>query len=294
MGFKMKGSPAKLGTISGTAGHRSALKMKAEADAASALKLKQASALKQEEERETSWWRGEEGWIPDEFQPNVKRPKVKTEHGKQVEAERVETEKVETEKKKSKDANWKKGMEKSGGKLNELVKARKGLDKGSPEYAAIQNKINEALGSKKRHEVKGSPEGTKKTDIVKPGPDEKLGTDDDVKTVEDRVKGLGRKKGKTLRYADKTVEKQRIAKEREDIKKAKKSGDKVEKAQSQKEISEIKSGRDDAKTGTVVSRWWHKGRAKRKAKKEAKERAKNPPKVTVAKKDKEEQTGDPV
>ena len=34
----MKGSPAKLGTIQGTAGHSSALKMKAEADAASALK----------------------------------------------------------------------------------------------------------------------------------------------------------------------------------------------------------------------------------------------------------------
>jgi len=34
----MKGSPAKLGTIKGTAGHASALKMKAETDAASALK----------------------------------------------------------------------------------------------------------------------------------------------------------------------------------------------------------------------------------------------------------------
>ena len=34
----MNGSPAKMGTISGTAGHSSALKMKAEADAASALK----------------------------------------------------------------------------------------------------------------------------------------------------------------------------------------------------------------------------------------------------------------
>jgi hypothetical protein len=38
MGYKMKGSPAKLGTIEGTAGHASALKMKAETDAASALK----------------------------------------------------------------------------------------------------------------------------------------------------------------------------------------------------------------------------------------------------------------
>ena len=38
MAFKMNGSPAKMGTISGAAGHSSALKMKAEADAASALK----------------------------------------------------------------------------------------------------------------------------------------------------------------------------------------------------------------------------------------------------------------
>ena len=27
--------------------------------------------------RETSWWRGEEGWIPDEFQSGVERPDVK-------------------------------------------------------------------------------------------------------------------------------------------------------------------------------------------------------------------------
>ena len=40
MAYKMNGSPAKMGTISGTAGHSSALKMKVEADAASALKQK--------------------------------------------------------------------------------------------------------------------------------------------------------------------------------------------------------------------------------------------------------------
>ena len=87
----MKGSPAKMGKIQGTAGHASALKMKAEADA--------ASALKQKEERETRWWKGEEGWIPDELQPNVNRPKVKTEYGKKVEAEKKVTEKKATEKK---------------------------------------------------------------------------------------------------------------------------------------------------------------------------------------------------
>jgi len=38
MAFNMKGSPAKMGGIQGTAAHSSALKMKAEANAASALK----------------------------------------------------------------------------------------------------------------------------------------------------------------------------------------------------------------------------------------------------------------
>ena len=39
MAFKMNGSPAKLGTISGTAGHSSALKLKEEENAASAAKF---------------------------------------------------------------------------------------------------------------------------------------------------------------------------------------------------------------------------------------------------------------
>jgi len=87
----MNGSPAKMGTISGTAGHGSALKMKAEASA--------ASALKQKEKRETSWWKGEEGLIPDELQPGVNRPKVKTEHGKKVEADKKATESKTSSKK---------------------------------------------------------------------------------------------------------------------------------------------------------------------------------------------------
>ena len=75
MGFKLPGKSM----TSGTAGHSSALKMKAEANT--------ASALKQAEERETSWWKGEEGLIPDELQPGVNRPKVKVEQGENVEVE---------------------------------------------------------------------------------------------------------------------------------------------------------------------------------------------------------------
>ena len=40
------------------------------------------SPMKQDEKkdgkRETSWWKGEEGLIPDEFQPNVNRKRVNT------------------------------------------------------------------------------------------------------------------------------------------------------------------------------------------------------------------------
>jgi len=41
---------------------------------------KEASPAKKKTDppkRETSWWKGEEGLIPDELQPGVKRPKVK-------------------------------------------------------------------------------------------------------------------------------------------------------------------------------------------------------------------------
>jgi len=48
MAFKMKGSPAKMGTIQGTAGHSSALKMKMEKDAAAKMKKEAAMKMKME------------------------------------------------------------------------------------------------------------------------------------------------------------------------------------------------------------------------------------------------------
>jgi len=139
MGFKMKGSPAKLGTISGTAGHSSALKMKADADAASALKQME---LTKEETKDAY---GEETGGQDiafnptgtEFTRDGKKIKVKSKGSTH---------------KKLLEARWKKGDKASGNTLDELVKQRKGLKKGTPEYAKVQNKINEALGSKKRYD----------------------------------------------------------------------------------------------------------------------------------------------
>ena len=125
MGFKMNGSPAKTGSISGTAGHASALKMVEEQKAASALKKV-----------------NEDGTVSFTYE------KQKTEKKKVGEGTVLRP-----EGKKMSNSDWAKGVKKSGGTLNELVSARKKHKKGSPEYAAIQNKINSSLGSKKVHKV---------------------------------------------------------------------------------------------------------------------------------------------
>ena len=278
MGFKLPGKSIQTGT----SGHSSALKMVAEQRAASALKQMEIERkeafkdLEQDADEATNKGHiGTEGSVTvnatgTEFSYDV-NPKGKAKSNTiKIDKDNVRHKAILAER-------WKKGDKASGGNLNELVAARKKHKKGSAEYAEIQNKINKSLGSKKVHKgtevtkkgetVETTPKGTKKTVIT----DDKGTKDksDDTTTTENRMKGLQRKKGRTLEFTRKVAEKERISKEREDIKGAKESGDKVEKAQSQKEISLIKSGRDDAKTGTVLSRAWHKGRAKRKTKKEA-------------------------
>lgn len=160
MGFKMNGSPAKMGTISGTAGHSSALKMKVEADATSALK-----------------------------QVNLKTGKV------EVPALEVKK-KAAGEPYVSKEGNemagdkiWKKGQDKaksSGRDLDTLVMLRGGQKKGSDEYNATQNQINVALGNKTKHgttsstETKGNKTTTSK---VVPGISESSSTTKNSKNI---------------------------------------------------------------------------------------------------------------
>jgi len=216
MAFKMNGSPAKMGTIKGTAGHSSALKMK-------------TSALKETEEKAYGG--------------------TKT---------------------------WKEGDKAAGGNLDEMVKARGKHKKGTPEYNALQNKINESLGSKVRRstEVDGKgPENTKKTTVVdnKGTKDKK----DDTKTTSDKVKGVGRKKGKTLDYTEKEVEKVKVDKANKQIKEGKKEKNKDKRDKGQLEKAEIKSGRDNKKTGTVGYRNLAKRKNKRNKRQLEKRAAKN-------------------
>lgn len=81
--------------------------------------------------------------------------------------------------------DWQKGKDAAaahGENLSDLVAKRKTLKKGSPEYNVVQNKINQALGSKKRHDEgahRSSQTDTSSKVVYK---DKDEGTKDKIKT----------------------------------------------------------------------------------------------------------------
>jgi len=193
----MNGSPAKLGTISGTAGHSSALKMRAEENA--------ASALKQKEERETSWWRGEEGLIPDELQPKVNRPKVKTEHGKNVEAEKIAEKAKKAKLTKHGTKTYKTAYEEQG--TGSKYKTQKEFDTAADKWwesEAGQKKAS-AKGSKFAHRIIKKEEPVTDTE-VKPTRKEKV----EIKAA-DKVTKIKEKSAKRVGEVGENVTK-RVAK----------------------------------------------------------------------------------
>eukprot|EP00914_Ancora_sagittata_P030892 GHVO01062346.1.p1 GENE.GHVO01062346.1~~GHVO01062346.1.p1 ORF type:complete len:268 (+),score=-9.98 GHVO01062346.1:105-806(+) len=155
------------------------------------------------------------------------------------------------------NARWKKGDKASGGTLNELVAARKGHKKGSAEYAEIQNKINSSLGSKKVH--KGT-KVNKKGETVETKPKGTTTRKADGATVE---KGLGAQKGKTLTFTEKEAEGVKISKANKTIKEGKSDKDKNKRDAGQLEKGLIRAGRDNAKTGTMLSRALARRKVKR-------------------------------
>jgi hypothetical protein len=101
-------------------------------------------------------------------------------------------EKLQADKVKSEE-RWSGGNEKAskntGRSLDSLVKTRKGLEKGSPEYNAIQNEINKSLGDSTRHDQDRKTkvgEGDDKMVITKKGGE---GSDDtNIKTSDGKIK----------------------------------------------------------------------------------------------------------
>lgn len=139
MGFNLPGKSM----TSGTSAHSSALKMKEQENTASALK--QMEITREE-------LKGSGARIASKDQDKL----VVSATGSSYGGEKGEKTKLDPSKKHHKailETRWKKGDKASGGTLNELVKQRKGLKKGTAEYAEVQNKINKALGSKKVHKA---------------------------------------------------------------------------------------------------------------------------------------------
>jgi len=147
MAFKMNGSPAKMGTISGTAGHGSALKMRGD---------EIASAFKYSTNK-------------DDAPPPIPKAEVK------------DKKMANKDWKKGQDK-----AKSSGRNLDALVKSRKSMKKGSDEYNATQNQINSALGSKKVHGAKSSTTTKGKTSTTsssKPGLSTKVESNKTKKNV---------------------------------------------------------------------------------------------------------------
>jgi len=147
---------------------------------------------------------------------------------------------------------WGQGQEDSGGTLNDITIQQRAYEKEMKAkdpswnkredntWKTTQNKINKHLGSSKVY------------DTI---PENKTKEIDETETM----KGLGSGKGKTLTEQQKQNEQTNINIEKDKIKLAKDKSetgfvDKDKRDLAQQEIGEIKGGRDDAYTGTVVSR----------------------------------------
>jgi hypothetical protein len=231
MGFKMNGSPAKTGSISGTSGHSSALKMKAEANAAEAAsspakyypivarglsllpKVKNVAKVVSKAPKGTPGFFGNTASKSSKW---LSRAKTIGKHTVGYMAldkaidwisggdDKKTTTPPATKPKKKSGPNPYARAKKNDPNLDSYIAGRKKHKKGSAEYNAFQNKINKAYGVKKRHGVTNV--STTSTKGVFGGKDVKTTTrntpgisDFQAETVTSRG---GKKKVTTKRYED--------------------------------------------------------------------------------------------
>ena len=175
MAFKMKGSPAKLGTIHGTAGYRSALKKAVDDGNRDPLNRPN---------QESSLDKLKEGFqnIIEPFKPIV-QPYI--DKGKEIignvkDKLMGDDDKKPPKKKRPTSNPAYDRAKKNAPNINELIKNQKKFKKGSPEWNANQNKINEAYGVKKRYPVAE----TKTEEKTKPTKTEKVIAKGDKKIAE--------------------------------------------------------------------------------------------------------------
>jgi len=270
MGFKLPGKSI----VSGTSSHSSALKMVAEQRAASALKAVEPTEEEIKADEELEEMSDEETAEIDELER--KRDEEQKQKDKDNPPANINDDADDKPKPKKKKAyggtkTWAEGQKDSGGTLNEITRGQKAYEKKMKEkdpswnkredntWKKTQNKINKHLGSKKVYDTIADKKTVEQTDS---------------RGTNQVVKGIGRKNEKTLTEPQKQEERTKISIEKDKIKKAKtdkkdatttkgKNKAKNTRDKAQKEIGEIRSGRDNEKTGTVISRFLGKRKAKR-------------------------------
>ena len=217
----MKGNPIKLGTIQGTAGHSSALKMKMEKDAAaklrkeSAMKMKMEAAAKMKKESamkaakpdfpdidgDGNTTESMKKAAADKSAAKMKKPspnKVLLEGPIDAKKKKSNIVGVVTDKsgevvKKPKPVTSKKDpyaeAKKRDPKLDSYVKERKKHKPGSAEYEAVQAKINKAYGKTRSSKLKAAQIAAQnKKDAVKPTKKDKIVSKGDKKISKIKAK----------------------------------------------------------------------------------------------------------
>ena len=220
---------------SGTSTHSSALKMKTEA---SALKAKNPKAKTYEETySENLKYKSFEKDAEGNFKTSAKVDKYGREYG---------------------------GKGKEG--MGEYKKAAEDWNMKTYGTKNPTSAANKANMTKKEYAAKYKASKTKaekRTTVATEGKNKN-------KTV---VKGIGAKKSKTLTPNEKATENVKIEAANIKIKEGKTSGNKNKRDEGQLEKGEIRSGRDNKKTGTVVSRYLAKRKVKRNKRQLAKRKA---------------------
>jgi len=178
MAFKMNGSPAKMGTIQGTAGHSSALKMKMEKNAAAKLKEEAAMKMKMESaaklkkkspmEKELI---GNQDRLPEELKAKIEAApgKMKSPAKQLVDVEKQKKNMTKTKEARAAKDPYAKALKKDP-KLASYIKERGKHKAGSAEYEAQQAKINKAYGKTRSSKVKAAQIASQKKKDAAPAP----------------------------------------------------------------------------------------------------------------------------
>ena len=293
MAFNMKGSPAKLGMIQGTKGHSSALKKLSEKDSPLdhttkreghesdygkghanskhpdywKVKKQTVTYSKKNPEYDENKGRKADGSLDPDYKVDARLPDHKS---KDVYLSDKDSE-IQTTRNKKKGASYtgkeifeEDDTERAFTSTNNASRVGK-TDRNTYKTGKKKSKATTTSKTTTAPKTTTTPKkysSTKSTDGGKTVTEKSVS--EKLSDLSANLKSKSKKKGsKRLTTSQKTSEKNRVKLAKKVTLAGKVTGSKNIRDLAQKEIGEIKSGRDNPKTGTVVSRWFGKRKAKR-------------------------------